>query len=122
MRFKILYFFILLIFFLPVAGCGYGSNYKGGMMTPPGATPAFTELVPNDTPAGSSDFTMTVNGSNLGTTATVYWNGAALSTSYVTGKQVMAAVPAANVAAAGTASVYVLSGSAKSNTLMFTVQ
>ena len=65
---------------------------------------------------------MTVNGSNFGTTATVYWNGAALSTSYVTGKQVMAAVPAANVAAAGTASVYVLSGSAKSNTLMFTVQ
>ena len=112
----------MLIYFLPLAGCGYGSNYKGGMMTPPGATPTITELVPNDTPAGSSDFTMTVNGTSFGTSSTVYWNGAPLSTSYVTGNQVMAAVPAANVAAAGTASVYVLSGSAKYNTLMFTVQ
>jgi trimeric autotransporter adhesin len=117
MRIIVLFFASLLIF-LPVLGCG--SNYNGGTMM--SAAPAITELVPNDTPAGSPGFTLTINGSGFGTGAAVYWNGAALTTSYVTGNQVTAAVPMANVTTTGSVPVYVRSGTKNSNTLTFTVQ
>jgi hypothetical protein len=111
---------IFLATFLAV-GCGYGSNYNG--MPSPGATaPSITELVPNDMAHGNPAFTITINGSGFGTGAVVFWNGAPLATSYVTGMQVTAAVPADNIANAGDIPVYVRSGSKNSNTLTFTVQ
>ena len=121
MRINVLVVAVLLMAILPIAACGYGSNYNGGM-TMPAAAPKITELIPNDTPAGSPAFTMTVNGSSFGTSATVYWNGSPLTSSYITGNQITAAVPAANVAAAASVSVYVRSGTANSNMLTFTVQ
>lgn len=121
MRITVFAVVILLMVILPIFGCGYGSNYNGGTSTP-GATPKITELVPNDIPAGSPAFTLTVNGSGFGTGAAVFWNGAALTTSYVTGAQITAAVPAGNVATAGAVPVYVRSGTMNSNTVTFTVQ
>ena len=121
MRINVLFGAVLLIAILPIVACGYGSGYNGGMnMT--GAAPKITELVPNDILAGNPDFTMTVNGSGFGTGATVFWNGSPLTSSYITGNQITAAVPAANVATAAKISVYVRSGSQNSNMLTFTVQ
>ncbi len=50
---------------------------------------------------------MTVNGTSFASKATVNWNGAALTTTFVTGNQLTATVPAADVATAGTANVTV---------------
>jgi hypothetical protein len=49
-----------------------------------------------------------VNGASFAPGATVRWNGAALNTTFVSGSQLAAAVPAANIAAPGTASVTVV--------------
>jgi hypothetical protein len=57
--------------------------------------------------AGGSAFTLTVNGTNFGSQAVVNWNGAARATTFVSGNQVTAAIPAADVATAGSAAVTV---------------
>ena len=71
---------VILVLSLFIAGCGgYGSNNMGG-----GAgAPTITSLSPNMTNAGDPAFTLTVNGSGFGTDSVVYWNGAALPSSYL---------------------------------------
>ena len=76
-----------------------------------------TSLSPSSAPAGSPDLTLTVNGSGFlapsiistaqipGTTVT--WNGASLTTTYVSSTQLTAIVPAALLATPGSASVSV---------------
>ncbi len=88
-------------------GCGgYGSSSK---VTPaqPGVVPTIVQLVPNSATAGSAGFTLTVNGSGFGGNSVVNWGGTTPATTYVTGKQLMAAIPAAAIATAGTVSITV---------------
>jgi IPT/TIG domain len=88
-------------------GCGgYGSSTK---VTPPqpGAVPAIASLAPNTVTAGAPGFTLTVNGSNFAGNSVVNWGGATPSTIFVTGKQLMTAIPASMIATAGTVSVTV---------------
>ena len=88
-------------------GCGgYGSSTK---VTPPqpGAVPAIAQLAPNTVTAGAPGFTLTVNGSNFAGNSVVNWGGATPSTTFVTGKQLMSAIPASMIATAGTVSVTV---------------
>jgi hypothetical protein len=91
---------------------------------PPSATaPALTSLSPASTTAGGTGFTLTVNGSNFVSGASVLWNGSARTTSYVSGTQLKATIPAGDIAAAGTAQVSALNPgtTTASNTLTFTV-
>ena len=84
--------------------CGYSSK-----MTPPSAgnVPAIAQLAPASMKAGSAAFTLTVNGSKFNTNAVVNWSGTAQTTTYVSGNQVSAAIPASAITAAGTVSVTV---------------
>ena len=84
--------------------CGYTSK-----TTPPvaGSVPTIAALNPANMTAGSSAFTLTVNGTNFGSQAVVNWNGAARATTFVSGNQVTAAIPAADIATAGSAGVTV---------------
>src|SRR5438477_6246232 len=85
--------------------------------------PTTTSLSPSSTAAGSAQFTLTVNGTKFVSTSTVYWNGSPLVTTFVSATQLTAIVPAANVAAAGTASVTVVNaapGGGTSNAQTFT--
>jgi hypothetical protein len=50
---------------------------------------------------------LTVNGNNFNTNATISWNAVAQATSYVSGSQLTATIPAPDVAAPGTAAVTV---------------
>jgi hypothetical protein len=114
-------FTTILILAALMTGCGYGSrNYMttGGTAS----TPSITTLSPASTAAGSPAFTLTVNGSNFGSTSVVYFNGVAQSTMFVSANQVAAAIPATAVTTAGTLPVYVHSGIYNSNTMNFTVQ
>ena len=61
-------------------------------------------------------------GPGFGTDSVVYWNGAALPSSYGTGTKVTAQVAAMNVMSAGMFPVYVRSGGKNSNMINFTVQ
>ena len=66
-----------------------------------------TSLSPASATAGSAGFTLTVNGTGFVSGATVQFNGANRTTTFVSGTQVTAAILAADIATAGTASVTV---------------
>ncbi len=56
---------------------------------------------------GGPGFTLAVRGTGFVSGATVDWNGAPLTTAFVSRSQLSATVPAENIAKAGTASVSV---------------
>ena len=86
------------------------------------STPTLTTLSPSSAAAGGPAFTLTVNGSNFVNGSVVSWNGANRTTTFVSATQLTAAIPAADIAAAGSASVTVQNpGGAISNALTFTI-
>ena len=95
---------VLTTLILFTLACGYSSH-----TTPPvaGTMPAISELSPDSATAGGAAFMLTVNGSNFGTKAVVNWNGAAQTTTYVSGNQLTVAVPASLIASAGSVSISV---------------
>jgi hypothetical protein len=62
-------------------------------------------LVPTSIAPGGPDLTLTVNGTGFTSGSVVNWNGVALQSSYVSGSQLKATVPATSTAQAGTASI-----------------
>lgn len=86
--------------------CGYGSHAT----TPaaPGAIPNITQLTPNNANAGTTGVMLTVMGTNFASGATINWNGKALvMNAGSTSAQLSAAIPDADLATAGTATVNV---------------
>jgi hypothetical protein len=69
--------------------------------------PTITGLNPASAVAGSPAFTLTVTGTNFVSGSLVRWNGANRPTTFVSGTQLTAAIPAADVATTGNASVTV---------------
>lgn len=85
--------------------CGYSHS-----MTPPsaGTMPTISQLQPNSATHGQPNgFTLTVNGSNFNSNATVNWNGTSQTTMFVSGAQLTMAVPASAIMNAGTVQVTV---------------
>jgi putative Ig domain-containing protein/IPT/TIG domain-containing protein len=85
------------------------------------ATPTISSLNPTCATPGGAGFTLTVNGTNFVSGSTVKWNGTALATTVVSSTQLTATVPASLIAAAGTASITVVSCQATSNAQTFTI-
>jgi hypothetical protein len=86
--------------------------------------PTLTSLSPSSATHGGAAFTLTVNGTNFNNHSVVRWNGVALTTTYVSATKLTAAVPAADIATAGTKSVTVFNptpGGGTSNVKSFTV-
>ena len=86
--------------------------------------PSAGSLAPSAANAGSGGFTLTVTGSGFVASSVVRWNASPLSTTYISPTQLEAAVPAGNIAGAGSATVTVLSptpGGGTSNGLTFTI-
>ena len=98
----------------------------GSVLSPFTGAPAggLTTLSPSSTAAGGGGFTLTVTGSNFVSGGSVVrWNGADRTTTFVSASQLTAAIPATDIAAAGTASVTVRNdpGGAVSDALTFTI-
>jgi uncharacterized protein (TIGR03437 family) len=86
--------------------------------------PTLTSLNPNSAAAGGAAFTLTLNGSGFVNSSTVWWNGSQRTTTFVNATQLTAAIPASDIATAGTASVSVNNpapGGGSSNNLSFTI-
>jgi hypothetical protein len=96
-----------------------------GSIVQVGSDPAaltLTSLSPSSAVARGPAFTLTVNGSNFVSGSVVLWNGANRTTTFVNATQLTAPIPAADIAAAGSASVTVQNpGGAVSNALTFTI-
>jgi hypothetical protein len=94
---------------------GEGSNTMGVTVTP--LIPTITRLSPTTAVAGGASFTLTVFGTNFISPcgcspdpepgATVFWNGTALMTTWISSFKVTATVPANLIATAGTATITV---------------
>jgi autotransporter-associated beta strand protein len=87
--------------------------------------PTTTSLSPTSKTAGGAAFILTVNGTHFVTGSKVRWNGSNRTTTYVSSTQLTASIPAANIAAAGTASVTVFNGTpggGTSNAQTFTIK
>jgi hypothetical protein len=81
-------------------------------------------LVPDATPPGGAQFTLTVNGTGFVSSSVVQWNGVALVTQFISGSQLTATVPAQDIAKETTASVTVATpapGGGASNVAFFSV-
>jgi hypothetical protein len=107
--------------FNPTPGGG-ASNAQTFTITNP--VPTTTALSPASVVAGGSPFTLTVTGTNFVAGSVVRWNGAARTTTYVSATQLTAAIPATDVATAGTATITVFNptpGGGTSNPQTFTI-
>jgi len=100
-------------------GDGTVSVIKGSSTT--AAQPTITSLSPSSASAGGAAFTLTVNGTNFVSGATVNWGGSALTTTYVSATELTAAVPASLIETAGTASVTVTTSGGTSSAATFTI-
>jgi uncharacterized repeat protein (TIGR01451 family) len=104
----------------PVAG----NNSASASTTVNNLVPVLGGISPSAAAAGSPAATLTVNGGNFVSTSTVNWNGAARATTFVSPTQLAATIPAADIAAEGTASVTVVNpapGGGTSTAVTFTV-
>ena len=86
------------------------------------SVPTLTSLSPDSTTAGGSTFTITATGTNFISGAAVNWNGAALTTTYVSATSLTASVPASDIASAGSASVTVTTSGGTSSAVSFVIK
>lgn len=94
---------LMAVLLMAVAATSIGCGYSSHSTTPPapGTVPTIAQLTPPSTAAGSSDFTLTVQGTNFGSKAVVNFNGAAMATTFDSSTEVKAAIPASAVATSG---------------------
>ncbi len=110
--------FILLLM-MCVVGCG---NYHTPM------TAQISTLAPATGTAGGPQFMLTVNGSGFASNSVVYFSTVAETTTFTSAKQLVATIPASEIAAVGMKPVYVFipaggayGSSQTSNTVNFPV-
>jgi hypothetical protein len=85
-----------------IAGPGDSAPFEVAVVTP-----QIMSLSPGFTTPGNAKFTLTVFGTAFAPAAKVLWNGTALVTTFVSANELHAAVPAADVAAQGSAVILV---------------
>ncbi len=86
--------------------------------------PDVSSLTPPSLLVGGADFTLTVNGSSFIADSVVQWNGTDRTTTFVSATELQAAIPAADIAVAGTAQVTVVNpapGGGTSSALTVTI-
>ena len=89
----------------PAPGGG-PSNAVNFVVTPaPNPVPAISALMPSSVTAGGAAFTLTVTGNNFLRESVVRWNGTNRTTTFVSATQLIAAIPATDIATAGSATI-----------------
>ena len=97
---------VLVLAAICVACGGYGSQMAS---TPqPGVVPTIVEISPANTNAGGPGLMLTVNGTGFGSTSLVKWNGSQQTTTFVSGNQLTATIPASAIATPGAVPITVM--------------
>jgi hypothetical protein len=110
--------------FSPPPGGGLSNEVTFNITEASRPLPRITTISPNNAAAGGADFTLTVNGQNFVSDSVVRWNGSPRPTMFVNSTALTAQISAADIAAAGTASVTVFTppaGGGESNAAVFTI-
>ena len=98
-----------------------GSVTTAATPFPVTAPPAITTLSPTSVIAGVAGFALNVNGTGFVQTTQVQWNGAPLTTTFVSATQLTAAVPASLTTSPGTVTIQVNFGGNSSQGVTFTI-
>jgi hypothetical protein len=111
----------------PTAGAGEVIIMRGPFVLPQwnssNPTAALTAISPNSANHGSANLTLTVTGSNFVPGAVVLWNGNERTTTFIDASDLRVAIPASDLAQAGTVTVVVNNpGSTNSGSVSFTIQ
>ncbi len=86
-------------------------------------TPGLTSVSPSSAQAGGGNFYLTATGSNFVPGAVLLWNGSERTTTYLDAMHLKVAIPAADIAKPGTATLTVVNpGSAPSGGISFQIQ
>ncbi len=104
---------------LSLLGCGSQNSSPSN-----NPVPSITAVSPSAVTAAGTAFTLTVSGTNFISRSVVRWNGSDRPTTFVSRTQLTAAIPASDVASAGTANVTVASpapGGGISSALTFAI-
>lgn len=98
-----------------------GGSYDDGVVFRYGSK--LLALSPNSAPAGSSDLTLTLQGTGFTQFSHVLWNGQSVATKWLSPQQLQATIPASLLASPGSATVQVLDGiiSATTSPLIFLI-
>jgi hypothetical protein len=108
----------------PAPGGGNSGSAEFTISATSNPVPALTSVSPSSVNAGSTGFILTLNGANFLPTSTIEWNGAILSTTYLSGTQLEAQIPASDLAVSGFADVIVLNpapGGGATTPVLFTI-
>ncbi len=97
------------------------SNSLAEAIAPAQSSGSPISLSPSSVTADGAGFTLTVNGANFVSGATVNWGATALATTYVSPSQLTASVPANLIATVGAASVTVTTSGGTSAAATFTI-
>ncbi len=109
--------------FNPAPGGGT-SNGLSFTITQSNPAPTLTNIAPSSATAGGAGFTLTVTGTNFTSTSVVRWNGNNRSTTFQGNTQLTAAIPASDIASAGSAQITVFNptpGGGVTAALTFTI-
>jgi hypothetical protein len=110
--------------FNPLPGGGPSTSVEFTVLNP---SPAITSINPSSVPAAGTGFTLTVNGSGFVAGSTVNFNGAGLSTTYVSSTQLTALISGSANAVQGTYTITVtnaangVAGGGTSNSVTLTI-
>jgi hypothetical protein len=108
----------------PTPGGGNSGSAEFTISATSNPAPSLVSLSPSSVNAGSSGFVLTLNGTNFVPASTIEWNGAVLSTTYLSETQLEAQIPTSDLAASGFADVVVLNpapGGGASTPAVFTI-
>jgi sugar lactone lactonase YvrE len=114
----------LSVTFTPADSVDYTIATATTTLTVNNPVPVISTISPMLTTAGTSGFTLTVNGLGFGATSTIYWGTTALTTQFGSATQLTAQVPATAITSAGITAVSVQTptpGGGTSNALQFEV-
>jgi len=106
---------VMLALFVPVIAASV-------VVVPPNPVPLIYPLVPATATPGGPAFTLSVTGAGFVSGSAVYWNGSIRLTTFVNSSKLTAAIPASDIASAGTATITVFTpgpGGGSSNSQFF---
>jgi uncharacterized repeat protein (TIGR01451 family) len=107
--------------YTPAPGGGTASTLTFSISAAP--VPTVSTVFPSSSYVGAGDTAITVFGTGFVVASTIQWNGADLTTSFISGTQVRATVPSADLVSVGSNSIKVNnpSGGGLSNSISFSV-
>ena len=106
---------------ITVSSPGGTSNNASFTITPARIIPVINSISPTSAEAGANSFTLSISGDNFVSGSVVRWNGGNRPTTFISSRQLTAAISALDIAGTGAVPVTVSNPDGNSNEITFTI-